>query len=124
MKVNFLEVNQFGEDLARMQTFAKSFNHDIQPMRNGKLIALERDERVFGYADIIHLPIVFPAFHPAITNPRSVVETFKGWRAMCQLSHGGEGIIAIPLDHDRKTFPTEMLEGLGYKKMNRELYSL
>ena len=124
MKVNFLEINQFGEDLERMQNFAKSFDHIIQPMRNGKIVALERDGVIFGYADIIYLPVVFPAFHPDKTNPRKVVETLKGWKASCQLTNSGDGLIGVPLDEDRKTFPREMLTGAGFQKMNRELYSI
>lgn len=122
MKMKFVEVPQYGDEFAKMQQFAKSFDHVINPMRNGKLVAFEKDDRVYGYADIIYLPIAFPAFHPEVTTARGVVEVIDGWKAHCQLSTGGQGFIGVPLEQDRKTFPPEMLENAGFSQMKREIY--
>jgi hypothetical protein len=123
-KAQFIEVHQFGEELEKMQIFAKSFDHQIEPMRNGRLYAFERDQRVFGYADVLYIPVAFPAFDPRSTTPRDVLEILQGWKHSCQISHGGDGLIGVPLVEDRKTFPVEMIEKTGFTRMKRELYSL
>jgi hypothetical protein len=124
MKTRFVDIHPQSEDFVRMQQFAKSFGHEIHPWRNGKVVAFERDEKTFGYADIIYLPIAFPAFHPEVTTPRGVMEVVHGWRAAAQLLHGGEGFIGVPLEGMRQTFPKEMIEGTGYSRMNREIYQV
>jgi hypothetical protein len=124
MKTRFVEVSPYGDDMVRMQQFARTFNHQINPLRSGKIFAFERDERVFGYADIIYLPVAFPAFHPTLTTPRGVVEVVEGWKTHCQFAHGGEGLIAVPLDEERATFPKEMIEARGYTRLKREIYEI
>ena len=124
MKTRFVEIAPYGDDMLKMQQFARTFNHAITPMRNGKVVAFERDDHVFGYADIIYLPVAFPAFHPAVTTPRAVIEVVEGWKTHCQFAHGGEGLIAVPLDEERVTFPKEMIEARGYARMKREIYEI
>jgi hypothetical protein len=120
----FVEINPYSDDFKRMQQFAKTFNHEISVRRNAKLFAFERGEKTFGYADIFYLPIAFPAFHPEVCTPRGVIEVIQGWKTHCEFNHGGEGLIAVPLDETRATFPKEMIEKAGYAKMNREIYEL
>lgn len=124
MKTKFVEVSPFSEDFVRMQQFAASFDHTIVPQRNAKLFAFERDDKTFGYADIFYLPVAFPAFHPEVVTPRGVVEVVQGFKAHCQFVSAGEGFIGVPLDETRKTFPKEMIEGKGFYKMQREIYTL
>lgn len=124
MKTRFVEIAPYGDDMLKMQQFAKSFDHTITPTRNGKVVAFERDDRVFGYADIVYLPVAFPAFHPAVATPKGIIEVVEGWRTHCQFAHGGEGLIAVPLDQDRTTFPKEMIEARGYARLKREIYEI
>ena len=124
MKTKFVEINPYTDDFTRMQQFAKTFDHEIGHWRNGKLVAFERDEKTFGYADIVYLPVAFPAFHPEVATPRGIMEVVDGWKSVCQFNHRGEGWIAVPLDETRKTFPTQMIEKTGFSKMNREIYLL
>lgn len=125
MKTRFVQVPSYTDDFKRMQLFAKSFDHDIQPWKNGRLVAFERGEKIFGYADIVYLPVAFPAFHPGLTDPRGVLEVVQGWKTHCEFAHGGEGFIGVPTDDIRtKNFPKETIEKLGYSKMNREIYQL
>lgn len=124
MKTRFVEISPYGDDLVKMQQFARSFDHTITPTRNGKVVAFERDERVFGYADIVYLPVAFPAFHPAVTTPKGVIEVVEGWRTHCQFAYGGQGLIGVPLDQDRTTFPKEMIEARGYTRLKREIYEI
>ena len=123
-RAKFTEVHQFGEELEKMQVFARSFNHRIEPMRNGRLYAFQKDERVFGYADVLYVPVAFPAFDPRSTTPRDVVEILDGWKHHCQIAQGGDGLIGTPLPEDRGTFPVQMIEKAGFTRMKRELYSL
>jgi hypothetical protein len=122
MKTKFTEISPFTDDFVRMQQFAASFDHTIVPQRNAKLFAFERDDKTFGYADIFYLPVVFPAFHPEVTTPRSVIEVVQGFKTHCQIVSAGEGFIGVPIDETRKTFPKEMIENQGFVKMQRELY--
>jgi hypothetical protein len=88
------------------------------------VFCFEREGRVFGYADVLYVPIAFPAFHPALTTPRGVVEVLQSWRAHCQFQNAGDGLIGVPLAADRSTFPTEMIESAGFTRLKREIYSL
>jgi hypothetical protein len=123
MKTKFVEISPFSEDFVRMQQFASTFDHVIVPQRNAKLFAFERDDKTFGYADIVYLPVAFPAFHPGVVTPRGVVEVVQGFKAHCQFVSAGEGFIGVPLDETRSTFPKSMIEGQGFQKMERELYT-
>lgn len=124
IKTKIVDVSPYSDDFKRMQQFAKTFDHEIAPWRNGKLVSFERDEKTFGYADIIYLPVAFPAFHPQVTTPRGVADIISAWKATAQLSYGGEGWIGVPMDESRQTFPKQMLEKAGFSKMNREIYFL
>jgi len=124
MKTRFVDISPYSDDFRRMQQFARTFDHEIGPWKNGKLVAFERDEKTFGYADIVYLPVAFPAFHPEVATPRAIMDVVSGWKAVAQLSHGGEGWIGVPLDETRRTFPAQMLENIGFSKMNREIYTL
>jgi hypothetical protein len=123
-RVNFKEVSRFGDEIIKLQIFARSFDHNIDPFGSARIYELNRGDTTFGYADVIYLPVVFPAFHPEITRPRDVTESIDGWKKHCQIAHGGEGLMAVPLDSERKTFPTEMLEKQGFSRMKREIYAL
>lgn len=124
MRMRFVEIPPYGDEFKRLQLFANSFNHVLDPLRSQKIVAFEKGEKTYGYADIVYLPIAFPAFHPDVTSPRGVVEVVEGWKAHCELNTGGEGYIGVPLDESRTTFPKQMLEKLGFQKLERELYSL
>ena len=123
MKTKFIEVSPFSEDFVKMQQFAASFDHVIVPQRNAKLFAFERDDKTFGYADIVYLPVAFPAFHPGVVTPRGIIEVVQGFKAHCQFVSAGEGFIGVPLEETRQTFPKTMIEGQGFQKMQRELYA-
>lgn len=123
---NFIEVPQYGDEFAKLQQFAKTFDHHITPLRHGKVLAFQRRDIIFGYADIVYLPVAFPAFHPGLTKPRDVVEILQGWKSHCELSTGGEGYIGTPLETNphRKNFPEEIMIKVGLEKMERELFKL
>lgn len=122
--VQFVEISPYGDEYVRMQQFAQSFGHRIEVARNERLYAFQRGDRVFGYSEVVHLPVAFPAFCPALTDARDVVEILDGWRHHCEISTGGEGFIATPLPEDRGTFPIEMIENAGFARMKREIYAV
>ena len=106
-----------------MQTFAKSFDHEIAESPNATLHALCRGDVVFGYSDCVYLPVTYPAFHYDIARPRDVIQVMSDWVAHTQLS-GKSGYIGVPLDNDnhRRNFPEETMNKLGLVRANRELY--
>jgi hypothetical protein len=67
--------------------------------------------------------VAFPAFHPEVTTPRGGIEVVQGFKAHCQFVSAGEGFIGVPLDETRITFPKSMIEGQGFQKMQREIYT-
>lgn len=123
-RIKFTEVSRFSEEFPKLQAFARSFSHNIDPFGSARVFEMSRGDVTFGYSDVIYLPVIFPAFHPEITRPRDVVESLDGFKRHCEIAHGGEGIMAIPLDTERQTFPTSMLEKQGFSRMKREIYSL
>jgi hypothetical protein len=124
VKTQFKEVAQFSPEFKSLQDFAKTFDHHIHPIRNGRVFAFQREGKVFGYADVLYVPVAFPAFHPEHTDARKVVEVLAGWKSHCQIGHGGDGIIGVPLEADRATFPTQMIENAGFVRTKREIYCL
>lgn len=120
----FIEVPRFGEELIKMQAFARSFDHIINPGNNTRVFEFRKKDTTFGYADVIFIPVAFPAFHPEIATPRNVVETLQGWKSHCQIGYGGEGLLGVPLDGMVPTFPHSVIENAGFRKMKRELFSL
>jgi len=110
-------------EFKQMQTFAKSFDHEIVENPNITVHALYRGDTCFGYLDCVYLPVTYPAFHPAVTKPRDIVDTFGGWIAHMQLA-GKIGYVGVPSNNRDGTgnFPEETMNKLGLVRMNRELY--
>lgn len=109
------------EEFAQMQTFAKSFDHEIKASPNVNLYAHYRDDVCFGYSDHVFLPTIYPAFHPEFTRPRDVIQVMNDWKAHSQLS-GKMGYIGVPTEEGRPNFPNEVMSKLGLVRLNREIY--
>jgi len=122
-KLTIHEVSRFSEEFPKLQQFASTFEHVINPFASARLFEFRRGDITFGYADALFMPVVFPAFHPEVTRPRDVVETLEAWQHVRRISHGGEMLLGIPTAGERKTFPEVTLQKLGFARMKRELYN-
>jgi len=113
------------QEFQQLQTFAESFDHKIVPHPQINVYAHYRDEVCFGYSDHVYIPTVYPAFHPALTKAKDVIQVMSDWRAHVQLS-GTNGYIGVPSpDHSgRANFPQSIMEKLGLTRLEREVYSL
>jgi hypothetical protein len=113
------------QEFQQLQTFAESFDHKIVPHPQINVYAHYRDDVCFGYSDHVYIPTVYPAFHPALTKAKDVIQVMSDWRAHVQLS-GTNGYIGVPLpDHSgRANFPQTIMEKLGLVRLEREVYSL
>jgi len=122
-KISYKYIAPNTQEFRQMQTFAKSFDHKIVDSPNITLHALCRGDTIFGYSDCVYLPVTYPAFHPAITRPRDVVQVMSDWVAHTQLA-GKNGYIGVPLDNraGAGNFPEETMNKLGLVRTNRELY--
>jgi len=111
-------------EFEKMQTFAASFDHCIMPDPNTNVHAFYRDNVCFGYCDSVYLPVVYPAFHPALTRPRDVIQAMSDWRASTQWA-GKRGYVGVPSNNDggKGNFPEETMNKLGLVRLNREIYS-
>lgn len=107
--------------MAQMKTFAASFDHEITEHPNINVYAHYRDDICFGYSDHVFIPTIYPAFHPALTRPRDVIQVMNDWKTHQQFS-GKPGYIGVPLLEGRPNFPEATMEKLGLKRLNREIY--
>lgn len=123
-KLKIQEISRFSEEFPKLQAFAQSFDHIINPFASARVFEMTRGDTTFGYADVLFMPIVFPAYHPSVTRPRDVVESLETWRHVCRISHGGEMLLGTPLATERKTFPDQTLAKLGFTRLKREIYSV
>lgn len=113
------------QEFQQLQTFAESFDHKIVSHPQINVYAHYRDDVCFGYSDHVYIPTVYPAFHPALTKAKDVIQVMSDWRAHVQLS-GSTGYIGVPSpDHSgRANFPQSTMEKLGLTRLEREVYSL
>ena len=107
-----------------LQSFARSFDHEIQPHPSKSVYAHYSEGVLFGYSDHVYLPTVYPAFHPKYTKPKNVIQVMSDWKAHCQLS-GKVGYIGVPFDNNNGigNFPEEIMSKLGLIRLNREIYA-
>jgi len=121
--INYKFVAPNTQEFQQLQTFAKSFDHEIIQHPQINVYAHYRDNICFGYSDHVFIPTIYPAFHPAITRPRDVIQVMNDWRTHTQLS-GNAGYIGVPLSNDphRGNFPEDVMNKLGLARMNREIY--
>jgi len=122
--INYKYIPPNTQEFHQLKTFAKSFDHEINEHPNVNVYAHYRDDTLFGYSDHVHLPTIYPAFHPALTRPRDVIQVMNDWKTHTQLS-GRLSYIGVPLETDthRMNFPEETMNKLGLVRLKREIYS-
>lgn len=109
----------------RLETFAKSFGDDHAIVtRDHPMVAIVRDSKWVGYAQIVTVPVVFTAWHtnPQICSPRDVVEGMKAFTGWARLQYN-YGLTATPISALSK-FTSSIMEKLGFKRMNAELWEI
>lgn len=111
------------EQFQQLQTFAKSFDHDLQPHSKINVYSHFRGDTCIGYSEHVYIPVIYPAFHPMTTKPRDVIQVLSDYRAhLC--FNGGLGQIGVPLESGRPNFDNSIMDKLGLAPMNREVFSL
>jgi hypothetical protein len=122
--INYKYIAPNTEEFQRLQTFAKSFHHEIHSHPSINVYAHYRDDVCFGYSDHVFLPTIYPAFHPELTRPRDVIQVMNDWKTHTQLS-GKVSYIGVPTETDihRMNFPEETMNKLGLVRLKREVYS-
>ena len=102
----------------KLRTFAASFDHKIESLAH-PIYIVKRGDVWIGYAQIVHLPVVFTAWNPKTAKARGIWEAmlqFVGWAKL----QFGAGFTTVPLD--TKTFLPEVMKKLGFRKMGLEIY--
>lgn len=102
----------------RMQGFAESFDHSIDTWRF-PIFECMRNDKTLGYAQVVNIPVVFTAWNPKSCKPRDIVDAMNWWRAWA-ITQNNYGLTTVPLD--TKSFYPKVMEKLGFKRMNLELY--
>lgn len=121
-KITYKPVVQGTSEFEKMQSFAASFEHSIVASPDVALHALMHEQRLFGYAETVFLPVAYPAFHPEFTKPRDVVQVMSDWRAHVQLL-GKPAYLGVPLENDRPNFRNPVMQKLGLYQLKRELFT-
>jgi len=121
--INYKLIPPNTQEFQQLQTFAKSFDHEIIQHPQINVYAHYRDDVCFGYSDHVFIPTIYPAFHPALTRPRDVIQVMNDWRTHTQLS-GSIGYIGVPLESEsgRANFLNPIMNKLGLARINREIY--
>jgi hypothetical protein len=122
-KITYKLVPYGTEEFQKLQLFAKSFDHEIVAHPQINVYAFYRNDICFGYSDHVFIPTMYPAFHPALTKASDVIQVLSDWRAHLQFS-GNSGYVGVPTPEcsGRANFPQSIMEKLGLKRIERELY--
>lgn len=126
MKISNIEYKSIPKDsgeFLELVDFAEEFDHHIVEHPQVNVIGHYKDGKLFGYSDHVYIPVLYPAFHPAHTTPRDVVQCMHDLKVYAQVS-GAAGYIGVPLQTERTNFTNEIMSKLGLKRMHRELFSL
>ena len=126
MKISNIEYKTIPKDSGEFDElvdFAEEFDHHVVEHPQVNVIGHYKDGKLFGYSDHVYIPVLYPAFHPAHTTPRDVVQCMHDLKVYAQVS-GAAGYIGVPLQSERTNFTNEIMSKLGLKRMHRELFSL
>jgi len=107
------------EKLAELKTFAANVQppHSI-PEDAGRIIMIRRRGQLVAYAIECKTPVVIVTWGNNC-HPRDVAEASATLSCWSQLQHGS-ALTAVTLNHP--TFPPHVMEKLGYRRLNLELY--
>ena len=120
--INCVQVNATdANERNRMETFAQSFDHEIGTWRY-PIFEAKKDDYTIGYAQVVNTPVVFTAWNPKACKPRDIYDACNWWRAW-SLTQYGHGMTTVPTNKDTK-FTSSIMENLGFKRMNLELYEI
>lgn len=120
--IEYRTIPKDSEEFLEAVDFAEEFDHKIVAHPQVNVTGFYKDGKLFGYADHVFIPTIYPAFHPGHTKPRDVLQVMQDYRAFAQLS-GSLGFCGVPLESERPTFTNEIMAKLGLTRMHRELYS-
>lgn len=126
MKISNIEYKTIPKDsgeFLELVDFAEEFDHNIVEHPQVNVIGHYKNGKLFGYSDHVYIPVLYPAFHPAHTTARDVIQCMHDLKVYAQVS-GAAGYIGVPLQTERTNFTNEIMSKLGLKRMHRELFSL
>lgn len=108
------------EHLEKLKDFAKTFDHDICNYRH-EATEIRKGDQTVGYWQMYFVPTAFVAFHPEHCEPRDTLDAIKALSSWAKIQHQ-QGWVAV--NFDSKVFTPELMEKLGFHRMNTELYSI
>lgn len=108
------------DHMNRMKEFAQTFDHDIQDYRH-EVREIKKGDQTIGYLQMCLVPTAFVAFHPDFCQPRDTLEIIRQYIAWAKIQHQ-QGWAAVSFGST--IFTPEIMEKLGFYRMNTELYSI
>lgn len=107
------------EKLEELKKFAANVNPPhIIPENQGRIIIVKRRSQIIAYAVEMKTPVVIVTWGNNCL-PRDIAEASSTLSCWSQIEHGS-ALTAVELNHP--TFPPNVMEKLGYQRLNLELY--
>jgi hypothetical protein len=122
-KIDYKVIPKDSGEFLELVDFAEEFDHKVVDHPQVNVIGHYKNGKLFGYSDHVFVPVIYPAFHPAHTTPRDVMQCMHDLRVFAQVS-GTAGYIGVPIQEDRKTFTNDIMDKLGLIRTRREIYAL
>jgi hypothetical protein len=122
-KIDYKVIPKDSGEFLELVDFAEEFDHKVVDHPQVNVIGHYKNGKLFGYSDHVFVPVIYPAFHPAHTTPRDVMQCMHDLRVFAQVS-GTAGYIGVPIQEDRKTFTNDIMDKLGFIRTRREIYAL
>lgn len=113
------------EALQSLKKFAESFDHHVGNDSIFPIYTISRGSYLFGYFNVISLPIFAPAFHPDVCTPRDFYDAAYALKQHFCLNSisdrfpNGTCLLALP---KALAVKREILEKLGFKDTGKIIW--
>jgi hypothetical protein len=113
------------EELQSLVKFAESFDHNVGSDSIFPIYTISRDSYLFGYFNLICLPILVPAFHPDVCTPRDFYDAAYALKqhfclnSISERFPNGTCLLALPKELAIKK---EIVKRLGFKCSGKEIW--
>lgn len=105
------------QEMERVEWFAKSFDHKVNPSLQTGILANGDGTQWFGYYQMIQVPIFLVGFHPEIGSGRRCIEAINKLRSWSEFQYGS---CYAGINHGSRF--EEILKRMEFKDVNLKLF--
>lgn len=117
IKFEFLNIKD-ADQVAKLKSFAKEFDHEVENF-SFPIYILKENEEWLGYFQIVEKPVIFTAWNPHKIKPRQFRDGMLAIWGWGRLQHGTV-MTSVPIGVKR--FTEKIFKKLGLRKTGLELY--